>query len=163
MKSHRDRVIAAIGSFMDRQTPESIREAMKVEGRRGKGRSMTADEHDQQRLVVKWLRLHRIVFVAPINGSRLSGPPKDRAIQWGKLVSLGASPGVPDLLVCQAPLVAVEMKRADGEGRVSPEQRRWHEDLRTRGWMVIVAHGADEAIRELEQLGHGRRADVCRP
>lgn len=114
--------------------------------------------------------MQHLPIVAPINGSRLGGSKRERAIQWTKLLTLGASKGVPDLLICTAPPlrpgeqgpwfpgVAVEMKRPDGKGQVTPEQHAWHERLRGFGWKVVVAHGFDEARRQLEELGYGRPA-----
>jgi hypothetical protein len=37
-------------------------------------------------------------------------------------------------------------------GRVSPEQMRWLEWLRERGWRAFVAFGAEEAINQLQNL-----------
>jgi hypothetical protein len=38
------------------------------------------------------------------------------------------------------------------KGRVSPEQVRWLQWLRERGWCAFVAYGAEEAIAKLDEL-----------
>jgi hypothetical protein len=38
------------------------------------------------------------------------------------------------------------------KGRVSPEQVRWLEWLRERGWCAFVAYGSKEAIERLAEL-----------
>lgn len=72
---------------------------------------------------------------------------------------MGVSPGVPDFIVpCRvpkyptAPGVVIEMKRTKG-GRLSEEQELWLAYFRAEGWLTLVAHGADEAIRFM--LDHG--------
>ena len=59
---------------------------------------------------------------------------------------------------------AIEMKRpglkpkTDRAGRFSgaePHQREWLEALESRGWVVFVAHGCDDALMKLRELGYG--------
>lgn len=76
----------------------------------------------------------------------------------GRLCSLGVKAGVPDLLIfsrCpwfpEARGVAIELKVKGG--RVSPDQRRWHEELKGEGWIVGIAWSAAEAIQCLENVG----------
>ena len=52
----------------------------------------------------------------------------------------------------------IEMKRADGTGRTSDEQRKWHDRLKARGYCVVVPAGVQEAKKAVEQyLGMGQR------
>ena len=76
------------------------------------------------------------------------------------MVAAGLSKGAPDLLVFDSPPnapgnrgVAIEMKRVGGD-KPSPEQRAWHADLQSRGWVVLVCYGASDALRELARLGY---------
>lgn len=48
--------------------------------------------------------------------------------------------------------VAIEMKRARG-GRLSDDQRWWHEQLSAAGWAVVVARGASDAVAALAEIG----------
>ncbi len=88
-----------------------------------------------------------------------------------QLRAAGVKPGVPDVLIFDSPPstqvdvegsamqlqryvgVAIELKRPKG-GRASDKQQQWLKQLAVRGWLVMVAHGADEAIRALERLGY---------
>ena len=68
----------------------------------------------------------------------------------------GVSPGAPDW-VCFAPTacghhgLALEFKRPDGTGRVSTQQRWWHNALRTFGWRVEIVTDGVAAYRIAEQ------------
>jgi hypothetical protein len=66
------------------------------------------------------------------------------------LKAQGLVPGIPDLFApaCQ---LWVEMKRVNG-GRLSPEQAAMHEHLRGIGHVVIVAAGADAAMRQTREF-----------
>jgi hypothetical protein len=59
----------------------------------------------------------------------------------------GVSPGVPDLFVPDWRLW-IEMKRTKG-GTVSAVQKDWHVYLRTIGHRVIVAHGFEDARKQV--------------
>jgi len=73
----------------------------------------------------------------------------------GRLKAEGVSSGVPDLYI-PAWKCWVEMKRQKG-GSVSPEQKKWHEYLRSIGDTVIVARGCEEAMRECQAVGFRAR------
>ncbi len=152
--NHRDRVLAAMKGFYQRVEAGKV-EQPKLTGPKRKRVGDERTEHDEQRDVVRWLRSIGCHPVSPLNGSKLSGGPRERAMQWNKLVGLGASAGVPDLLICQSPYVALEMKRVKG-GRVSDEQKVWHKRLAEHGWVVVVGNGASDAIEKLRALGYGR-------
>lgn len=64
-----------------------------------------------------------------------------------KLKAEGVSAGVPDLFIPEI-LTWVEMKRADG-GVVSDAQENWHTYLRGLGHRVIVAHGLEDAKKQV--------------
>jgi hypothetical protein len=112
-------------------------------------------EHAEQVVVVHWLRLAKILHCAIPNGGYALSP------QAGKrMVDAGLSTGAPDLLIFDPPPTcpgnkgtAVEMKRVGGD-KPTPEQCAWHEALAARGWVVVVAYGAAEALRELARLGY---------
>lgn len=110
-------------------------------------------EHKEQVIVAEWLDRAGILYCAvPNGGQRHPGVAR-------KLSEEGVKPGVPDLLIFERPPhadargVAVEMKQADG-GRVSNAQAEWHAALIAQGWIVVVAHGAAEALKALNALGY---------
>lgn len=68
--------------------------------------------------------------------------------------SEGLRPGYPDLGL-DVPRgrfhgLRIEMKRADGTGRTSPDQERWVERLTRRGYKVVVPAGVHEAMTAIE-------------
>ena len=65
---------------------------------------------------------------------------------------MGVKPGVSDLFL-PAPVgkyhgLWIEMKRQKG-GRLEPEQKDWIERMNRKGYLALVAHGADEACEIL--------------
>lgn len=115
------------------------------------GRTVT--EHNHQRFVVEWLRMRGVgVFSVP-NGGIIGGRNK-----WGLLTKMkaeGMLPGAPDLVLMKLSTagrpVAVEMKSQ--WGRLSTDQLVVHREMEKGGWVVVVGHGADDAITQLEALG----------
>jgi hypothetical protein len=112
-------------------------------------------EHAEQVRVVHWLRVGGILHCAVPNGGYALSPLAGR-----RMVEAGLSKGAPDLLIFDSPPnapgnrgVAVEMKRVGGD-KPTPEQLDWHAKLAERGWVVVVAYGAGEALRELARLGY---------
>lgn len=103
-------------------------------------------EHEEQREYVRWFRKSypdvRIMAI-PNGGARSQATA-------GRLKAEGVSPGVPDLFI-PAWGLWVEMKRAKG-GRVSPEQKDWHQYLASCGYRVIIGHGQTDAIKQTQQL-----------
>lgn len=109
-------------------------------------------EAEEQALLVDWLRWSGFEVAHIPNG----GYRTIRAA--GEMKRLGQLKGMPDLFVFErAPAtgqtVWVEMKRRKG-GTLSKDQRRVHDMLRARGDAVIVAKGADDAVRQLRALGY---------
>jgi hypothetical protein len=111
-------------------------------------------ESDEQRELVDILRARDIGCFSVPNGAILGGRNK-----WGLLTKLraeGMLAGAPDvILMDRAPdgrPIAVEMKRRRG-GSVTPEQRAVHAVMKARGWVVVVARGAEDAIEQLRNIG----------
>lgn len=118
---------------------------------------MKSESHDQI-LTANLLRRLGLRFCAVPNGGH-------RAMHEAKVLRAeGVSPGVPDLLIFDAPEAggyvgaAIEMKRADG-GKVSAEQREWIDALLARGWDARVCAGADAARDFITQLWPSRVAN----
>lgn len=117
-------------------------------------------EAAEQRAFVEWLELKGIPFFAVPNGSHLSGSSAGaRAYNGAKLKALGVWPGAPDIVIVRmspnhGKPVAIEMKRGDGKGVVSAEQRECHSIMRGYGWIVIIAYGAQGAIDAMRSEGY---------
>jgi hypothetical protein len=86
-------------------------------------------------------------------------PDKQRWRILNKMIKMGAKSGVPDFVILTRPplmpearAVFLELKRRKG-GKVSPTQANWHKALRSEGFSVIVAHGFDEAVKKLKNIG----------
>jgi hypothetical protein len=109
-------------------------------------------EGAEQKTFVAWWRWQYpgVLLFAVANGAFLFGAPERRAAQMVHLKAQGLVPGIPDLFApaCQ---LWVEMKRSSG-GRLSPEQAAIHEHLRGIGHVVIVAAGADAAMRQTREF-----------
>jgi hypothetical protein len=83
------------------------------------------------------------------------------AIVGAKLKAQGVKRGVPDVLVFE-PYgnyqdvrylyngVAIELKNGKA-GRVSPDQKAWHERLWEAGWRVEVCRSLDEVLAVLRE------------
>lgn len=81
-----------------------------------------------------------VVFSVP-NGGDVSASQRIRLTQEGMLA------GVPDVLLfgLDRPTLAIEFKRPDGKGRVSPEQQAVGVQLEGVGAIVRVATSAEQA------------------
>lgn len=123
-----------------------------------KGRKPKYLEAREQRLFVKRWRLDprtkHLPATAVPNGVRTS------PIQAALAKADGMEAGVPDWLLFECepwptkPLtkdyhnydgLALEFKRPDGKGKVSPAQADWHYKLRANGWRVEVVTSAEQA------------------
>ena len=107
-------------------------------------------EAAEQRILVRWMNARGLFFFSVPNEAAKDG------IATNKLKLMGLSPGAPDIVLvspCPATeeVICVEMKKAKG-GVVSPEQKAWHAKAKRNGWLVLVCHGAKEAIKKLSLL-----------
>lgn len=113
-------------------------------------------ELNQQATVVSLLKRYGACFAAIPNGHVRTKRQNIQATQEG------FAPGMPDLLIFDAPPnlpdavgVALEMKRKSGRSRdVRPNQRKWLRDLADRGWVPVAGYGALDAIAQLIVLGY---------
>lgn len=66
----------------------------------------------------------------------------------------GLAVGSADLIgVCDGRFIALEIKSATG--RLSPEQKRWAELVRSKGGFVAVVRSVDEALAAVERCRAG--------
>ena len=116
-------------------------------------------EYSDQCVVFEFLKHCRLdgadMAFSTLNGIRL---PISLAV---KAKRAGNRQGVPDILLdvpgggrknCGCHLfhgLRIELKREKG-GAVSPQQSDWHDNLRGRGYKVVVARGANEAIAAIK-------------
>jgi hypothetical protein len=105
----------------------------------------------EQRLFIRRYRLDARTRDVPACAVPNGG--KRSAREAALMKAEGVEAGVPDWL-CFAPGVgggciglAIEFKSPTGKGRVSENQKRWHELLRNVGWRVEIVTTADEAWR----------------
>lgn len=103
-------------------------------------------EHIEQVAFVRWFRAEYpnvMIFAIP-NGEL-------RAISVAqRLKAEGVVSGIPDLFIPEWN-IWIEMKRQKG-GKVSKEQRKIHEQLRTIGHTVIIGYGHKDAIEKLQSI-----------
>jgi hypothetical protein len=115
-----------------------------------------APEHDDQCSLCDALDYLGAAYFSVPNFRNLN---KTQYWVWGYLKAEGLKKGVPDIVVAemrgQFGGMYIEMKPREG-GVVSDEQDEWHTRLRARGYYVVVAHGATEAIREATNYLRGK-------
>jgi VRR-NUC domain len=105
-------------------------------------------EHQEQVELFRLAALHEAKYpaLATLYAVPNAGKRTPRMGAWMKAEGLRA--GFPDTVLPVARQgfhgLEMELKRADG-GRVSPEQRWWHDALRAEGHRVEVCHGAAAA------------------
>ena len=100
-------------------------------------------EHSEQVGFVNWFRAkypHTLIFAIP-NGEKRSISVATR------LKAEGVTRGIPDLYIPSCNLW-VEMKRATG-GRLSPDQKKVIEYLKSVGHTVIIGKGASDASKQV--------------
>jgi hypothetical protein len=106
-------------------------------------------EHSEQVGFVNWFRAKypdTLIFAIP-NGEKRSISVATR------LKAEGVTRGIPDLYIPSCNLW-VEMKRATG-GRLSPDQKKVIEYLRSVGHTVIVGKGAGDASKQVLEFLDG--------
>jgi len=107
-------------------------------------------ESNQQELVIKYLRLAYpdALYCASAGGMRTS------YLQAIKMKRTGYVKGFPDLFIYEPRNeyngLAIEMKKEKG-GVASPEQKRWQEQLRNRGYASYICKGNEEAIKVIDE------------
>ena len=109
-------------------------------------------EYDDQVAVFDWAKFCKLdgidMLFSTLNGIRL---PIGLAVKAKKA---GNKQGVPDILLdCGRQGfygLRIELKREKG-GTLSQEQSDWHASLRYRGYKVVVAKGANEAIAAITE------------
>ena len=114
-----------------------------------------SQELHQQAIVVRWARRlaarHGIAELRWLHHSPNGGLRSARV--GAQMAALGCSPGFPDLILpvrtSEHPGLVIEMKRPDGKGVLTKEQRGWLSHFEANGWLVRVCISADEASEEL--------------
>ena len=134
----------------------------KSRGRRPQRAQGFLEHRDQCQFVARFRLqfpgLERLLFAVPNGGKRSKA-------EAARLKAEGVQPGIPDMMLAVpmrgVPGLFIEMKRSDGGGRVSKDQREVIELLREQGYQVNVCHGADEAwtVVTLYLAGYGEKED----
>ena len=113
-------------------------------------------EAQDQEIVISWSLYYdclKWLHHVP-NGAFLHGNQQQRARQMIKLKKQGVKVGVLDLFLPAARHgyhgLYIEMKRRDGKGRLSPEQKEFSADISEAGYLCVTCNGADEAIAEIK-------------
>lgn len=102
-------------------------------------------EEVEQRLVVEYLEQRRCKFTAIPNSTYTKSWAQKR-----KNTATGLRAGFPDLvIIANWTFFCIEMKRTVG-GKVSAEQRGWHQALLAAGIPVYVCEGFDEAKQVID-------------
>jgi len=115
-----------------------------------KRKATSESESNQQEIVIKYLRLAYpdALYCASAGGMRTS------YLQAVKMKRTGYVKGFPDLFIYEPRGafygLAIEMKKEKG-GVASPEQKRWLEQLRNRGYASYICKGKDEAIKIIDE------------
>lgn len=115
----------------------------------------TPSEYDEQKMLIGWLNAMGIAYFAvPNEGLRTQR-------NGARLKAQGMVAGAPDIVLVDLTIaevpVAIEMKAK--KGRLTDSQRNMHDIMRRAGWLVIVAHGVDDAIGQLRKAGFGKTID----
>ena len=122
-------------------------------------RARIATEAQEQRAIFQWAHAMRhkwpcldLLFAIPNGGSR-------RPAEARNLKLSGVKPGVPDMFL---PVSSgryhglwIELKRTKG-GTIRPDQMKWIVALGLRGFATYICHGADEAIKIIENYLEGK-------
>ena len=111
-------------------------------------------ELSEQITLVRALRRHGILFCAVPNGGLRTRQGAMR------LKASGVERGVPDILIFDSPPnqpdkrgLAIELKRVGAPASsVGLHQQRWLNALDDRGWLVVIAYGANDALELLRSL-----------
>ena len=122
-------------------------------------------EETEQKTLVQWLRIKKIIHIAPMNENLQSSTNKLMAIRIeAKAKAMGKSAGVPDLFIPIANKyyhgLFIELKRrakilksgkkSVSHTKVSLNQEKWLERLRENSYEAKVCYGAEEAIEVIK-------------
>jgi hypothetical protein len=114
-----------------------------------------SEEHEQIVFIT------RVRFLYPLLANNVMAIPNGgwrNKAQAALLKRAGVLRGAPDLLIAlvrkEWPGLFIEMKRVKG-GVVSPDQKIVHQALRSAGYKVEVAQGADMAWEIFEEYVNG--------
>lgn len=117
---------------------------------------MNHDEDKQQAAVFQWAKFYPELnwMHASLNGAKLSGTSTQRKIRGGRLKAQGMKKGVFDICLPKARNgyhgMFIEMKRGDGKGKVSVEQKDFGLSVTADGYLCVVCHGSAQAIEEIK-------------
>lgn len=135
---------------MDRTLPEKLK----------RGKTNQVESHEQKALF-QWrdYNLHRYpgieLMFATLNGAYLQGDKRRRAIQWAKLIKLGAKKGLHDIFLPVAKGkyhgLWMEMKAPKPhKSTISKEQKDWAKSMKEEGYMVRFVYGCEEAVAAID-------------
>ena len=123
-------------------------------------------EEEEQKIVVKYLKIKKILHFAPMNENKQSFSNRVLAMRIeNKSKAMGKSNGVPDLMIPIANKyhhgLFIEMKRrakslksgkkSTTHTKVSDEQRKWLYELIDNDYHAVICYGADEAIEFIKE------------
>jgi hypothetical protein len=113
-------------------------------------------EIEEQKMYIKWLDMHNIMYFAVPNAVPLAKTLKTTGQKirfWKKRRAEGIRPGVPDLVVfLPNQILFVEMKRQK-RSYPSAEQKKWIENINLFGYAYAqVTKGGQQAIELTNRL-----------
>lgn len=109
---------------------------------------MIATEQQEAETLAAYLRLKGYSFTHIPNETGGDPAARRRAVRMKRA---GVSRGFPDYLIyARGHRIAIELKRSKG-GRATKEQRDWLTTLSDYGYNCAVCHGAEEAIKFIEE------------
>jgi len=123
-------------------------------------------EETEQKTLVQWLRIKKIIHIAPMNENLQSSTNKLMAVRIeAKAKSMGKSAGVPDLFIPVANKyyhgLFIELKRrakilksgkkSVSHTKVSDAQNEWIQSLRHQNYEAVVCYGWEEAKEIIEE------------
>ncbi len=109
-------------------------------------------ESDEQKVLVQYLKLKKIMYFAVPNGAMLKGNKLQRARQMAKLKSEGLVPGTSDIIaMLPSKILFIEMKRVKGSS-TTKEQKEFIEKIKEFNYAEgRVCKGARAAIDFIEE------------
>ena len=114
--------------------------------------NLSPTEDQEQTVLVNWLDRRHIPFYHVPNGGQRN------ALEGAKFKRLGVRAGVPDICVCRANKthhgLYIELKRLQG-GRLTENQSYWQRLLEREGYKWVLALGAADAIKAVEEYLRG--------